>query len=77
MNPQLYELEKIFGLSISKKGLFSSGKSLQFIYSGLPERRVSIDTNEADKWFIAIEDAKMGKYPKMVNLGILYKEYNK
>ena len=72
VNPQLFELDKIFGLSIVKRGLFSSEKSLQFTYSGIPERRVTIETSAAAKWFVVIEDAKMGKYPKMVNLGKLY-----
>ena len=72
ISPQLFELEKIYGLSIVKRGLFSSEKSLQFTYSGIPEQRVSINTTMTDKWFILIEDAKMGKYPQMVNLGLLY-----
>ena len=74
VNPQLYELEKIFGLTIAKKGLFSSGKSLQFTYSGIPERRVAMDTSMAEKWFIAIEHAKMGKYTQMTGLGRLFEE---
>ena len=74
ISPQLFELEKIFGLSIVKRGLFSSEKSLQFTYSGIPQQRVTIDTAMTDKWFILIEDAKMGKYPKMVNLGQLFVE---
>ena len=72
VNPHLYELEKIYGVSIGKKGLFSSGKTIQFTYSGIPEQRVSVDTSMPEKWFIAIEDAKMGKYPRMVNLGALF-----
>ena len=63
ISPQLYELSRIFSLDI-KKGLFS-GKSLQFTYSGIPQRQVSIATENPNKWFTAIEDAKMGKYPKM------------
>ena len=74
VNPQQYELDKIFGVSIAKKGLFSSGKSLQFTYSGIPERRVAVDTSMAEKWFIAIEDAKMGKYPQMTELGQLFEK---
>lgn len=72
VSPQLFELERIYGLTIAKKSLFSSEKSLQFTYSGLPERRITLDTSNAGKWFIVIEDAKMGKYPKMQNLGSLF-----
>ena len=72
VNPQLYELDRIFGVEIVKKGFFSSEKLLQFTYSGIPQRRITLETSNANKGFIAIEDAKMGKYPKMIDLGSLY-----
>ena len=34
--------------------------------------QVAVDTTMAEKWFIAIEDAKMGKYPQMTGLGCLF-----
>lgn len=72
VGPTLYELSRIFELSIVPKGIFSSGKIIQFTYDGIPRRKISLDTAEANKWFVVIEDAKMGKYPKMVDLGKLY-----
>ena len=75
ITPLLFELDKIYGVSIVKRGLFSSGKSIQFTYNGIPERRVSFETSMGEKWFIVIEDAKMGKYPQMANLGRLFNEY--
>ena len=33
---------------------------------------LSVDTSMGDRWFIAIEDAKMGKYPQMKGLGSLF-----
>jgi len=74
INPQLYELTRIFGLE-TKNGFFS-GKSIQFTYSGLTKRQITIPTENPNKWFTVIEDAKMGKYPKMTNLGERYSNLN-
>ena len=71
VSPQLYELKRIFDLN-AKSGFFS--KSIQFTYSGMSKTKMTIATENPNQWFKIIEDAKMGKYPKMTNLGELYAE---
>ena len=75
ITPEQFELTRIFGLDIVKKGFFSSSKSLQFTYDGIPQRKVSLSVNNPEKWFMMIEDAKMGKYPQMKNLGQLFEGF--
>ncbi|MCF0145850.1 MAG: zinc ribbon domain-containing protein [Eubacterium sp.] len=72
-DPQLFELKRVFELNITKKSFFSSDKVLQFLYNGIPQRRYTLDVKDVNGWYMAIEDAKMGKYPAMKNLGELYK----
>ena len=70
--PILYELNRIFDLNIVSKGLFSSGKAIQFVYHGIPTKKVVFNVSDANKWYVMLEDAKMGKYPPMINLGDLF-----
>ena len=72
VGPTLYELSRIFELGVVSKSFFSNEKSLQFTYDGIPKTKVVLDTSMANKWFVLIEDAKMGKYQKMINLDVLY-----
>lgn len=74
VGPTLYELGRIFELGTVKKSFFSSEECIQFKYDGVPQRRVSLQTGNPNKWFIVIEDAKMGKYPEMTGLGNLYQK---
>ena len=71
--PILFELNRIFDLNVVSKGLFSSEKMIQFIYHGIPTKKVSFTVADANKWYVLLEDAKMGKYPPMNNLGELFR----
>lgn len=73
VNPQMFELSRIFGVEIQRRGLFSSRSDVSFIYNGIPQRRITVDVEDVNGWYVAIEDAKMGKYPKMTGLGKLFK----
>ena len=70
--PILYELNRIFDLNAVNKSLFSSSKAIQFVYHGIPTKRVSFNVVDANAWYVLLEDAKMGKYPPMRNLGELF-----
>ena len=72
--PLLFELTRIFELNIVNRSLFSSGKAIQFVYHGIPQRRLTFNVDDAVGWYKLIEDAKMGKYPPMVNLGLLFSQ---
>lgn len=77
VTPTLFELKRVFELNIVKKSLFSSDRVLQFLYHGIPQKRYSLDVKDTNGWYVAIEDAKMGKYPAMKDLGKLYKDQYK
>lgn len=36
-------------------------------------KKVSFTVADANKWYVLLEDAKMGKYPPMNNLGELFR----
>lgn len=76
-SPILFELSRVFDLNVIKRNLFSAEKAIQFTYHGIPQRRVMFNVNDANTWYKLIEDAKMGKYPQMKNLGSIYSQREK